>query len=111
MSLRSMSPIPLSPAARSSVSVYEVDAKEMQNHAPEDEVRECPAHHVFRQRNHSSSVCPAVPLFVYGGCTYRSGARPWKSSLFSALVCMRREAVRTNWPTVALKPDRKALKG
>ena len=24
---------------------------------------------------------------------------------------MRNEAVRTNWPTVALKPDRKALKG
>ena len=26
-------------------------------------------------------------------------------------VCMRRLAVRTNWPTAALKPERKALKG
>lgn len=33
------------------------------------------------------------------------------SALFSGLVWMRREAVRTNWPTVALKPERKALKG
>lgn len=28
-----------------------------------------------------------------------------------SLVCMRKEAVRTNCPTAALKPDRKALKG
>lgn len=34
-----------------------------------------------------------------------------KSALFSGFVWMRREAVRTNWPTVALKPERKALKG
>lgn len=33
------------------------------------------------------------------------------SALFSGFVCMRSEAVRTNWPTVALKPERKALKG
>jgi hypothetical protein len=33
------------------------------------------------------------------------------SALFSGLVWMRSEAVRTNWPTVALKPERKALKG
>jgi hypothetical protein len=26
-------------------------------------------------------------------------------------VCIRREAVRTNWPTAAQKPERKALKG
>ena len=26
-------------------------------------------------------------------------------------VCIRNEAVRTNWPTAALKPERKALKG
>lgn len=34
-----------------------------------------------------------------------------KSALFSGFVWMRREAVRTNWPTVALKPERKALNG
>ena len=28
-----------------------------------------------------------------------------------SLVCIRREAVRTNCPTAALKPDRKALNG
>jgi hypothetical protein len=28
-----------------------------------------------------------------------------------SLVCMRNEAVRTNWPTAAEKPERKALKG
>jgi hypothetical protein len=33
------------------------------------------------------------------------------SALFSGFVWMRSEAVRTNWPTVALKPERKALKG
>lgn len=26
-------------------------------------------------------------------------------------VCIRNEAVRTNWPTAAEKPERKALKG
>ena len=34
-----------------------------------------------------------------------------KSALFSGLVCMRKLTVRTNWPTVAEKPERKALKG
>jgi hypothetical protein len=34
-----------------------------------------------------------------------------KLALFSGLVWMRRDAVRTNWPTQALKPERKALKG
>ena len=34
-----------------------------------------------------------------------------KSALFSGLVWMRRDAVRTNWPTQALKPERNALKG
>lgn len=33
------------------------------------------------------------------------------SLLFAGLVCMRNDAARTNWPTVALKPARKALKG
>jgi hypothetical protein len=33
------------------------------------------------------------------------------SDMFSGFVWMRSEAVRTNWPTVALKPERKALKG
>ena len=41
----------------------------------------------------------------------RSCEMLWNSALFSGLVWMRSEAVRTNWPTVALKPARKALKG
>lgn len=34
-----------------------------------------------------------------------------KLALFSGLVWMRSDAVSTNWPTQALKPERKALKG
>jgi hypothetical protein len=41
----------------------------------------------------------------------RSCEMLWNSTLFSGFVCMRRLAVSTNWPTVALKPERKALKG
>jgi len=33
------------------------------------------------------------------------------SALFSGFVWIRKLAVSTNWPTVALKPDRNALKG
>ena len=41
----------------------------------------------------------------------RSCEMLWNSTLFSGFVCMRKLAVSTNWPTVALKPDRNALKG
>lgn len=34
-----------------------------------------------------------------------------KSALFSGFVWMRRDAVSTNCPTVAAKPERNALKG
>jgi len=34
-----------------------------------------------------------------------------KSALFWGLVWILKLAVRTNWPTVAEKPERKALKG
>lgn len=40
-----------------------------------------------------------------------SGDTAGKSDLLLSVVWMRREAVRTNWPTVAEKPERKALKG
>lgn len=43
--------------------------------------------------------------------TYRSWEMLSKSALFSGLVCMRKLTVRTNWPTVAEKPERNALKG
>lgn len=43
--------------------------------------------------------------------TYRSSLVAVNSALFSGFVWMRRLAVRTNWPTVAEKPDRNALKG
>jgi hypothetical protein len=33
------------------------------------------------------------------------------SALFSGFVCILKLAVSTNWPTVALKPDKNALKG
>jgi hypothetical protein len=45
------------------------------------------------------------------GSTYLSWEMLSKSALFSGFVCMRKLTVRTNWPTVAEKPERKALKG
>jgi hypothetical protein len=43
--------------------------------------------------------------------TYRSFDILSNSALFSGFVWIRKLAVRTNCPTVALKPARKALKG
>lgn len=43
--------------------------------------------------------------------TYLSTDIRSNSALFSGLVCMRKLAVSTNWPTVAEKPERKALNG
>lgn len=40
---------------------------------------------------------------------YLSGETFGKSDLLASVVWMRRETVRTNWPTQAPKPDRKAL--
>ena len=46
-----------------------------------------------------------------GEVTYRSWLMLSNSFLFCGLHWMRNEAVSTNCPTVALKPDRKALNG
>lgn len=43
--------------------------------------------------------------------THLSSLVAENSALFSGFVWIRRLTVRTNWPTVAEKPDRKALKG
>lgn len=43
--------------------------------------------------------------------TYRSSPTLLNSPRLPGLVCMRRLAVRTNCPTVAEKPARKALNG
>ena len=43
--------------------------------------------------------------------TNRSSDNPLNSFRFSLVVCIRRLTVNTNWPTVAEKPDRKALYG
>lgn len=84
----------------------------MEKHAAKDEVRKC-----------STDVSVIVPIGERRGFlkVMDSVRKPWKtdrssdillnSSRFSGFVCMRREAVRTNWPTVELKPARKALKG
>jgi hypothetical protein len=52
-----------------------------------------------------SPVTPSIVLVVlfFAVADAEGGGR--------SLVCMRREAVRTNWPTAALKPARKALNG
>jgi hypothetical protein len=55
----------------------------------------------------SSMISPVTPSTVlvvaFFAAAIPAGAR--------SLVCMRSEAVRTNWPTAAEKPERKALKG
>jgi hypothetical protein len=43
--------------------------------------------------------------------TNLSGDTESNSALFSAFVWMRNEAVKTNCPTVAENPERKALNG
>lgn len=50
-------------------------------------------------------------VLLEGEKTHRSFETVTNSVLFSGFVWMRRLAVRTNWPTVAEKPARKALKG
>lgn len=50
----------------------------------------------------SSSAVLAFPVFPFDGVLV---------SLVGSLVCIRKLAVRTNWPTAAQKPLRKALKG
>ena len=50
-------------------------------------------------------------MLLEGEGTHRSFETVTNSVLFSGFVWMRRLAVRTNWPTVAEKPARKALKG
>jgi len=66
-------------------------------------------------RNHNFTLAYAPSYRVQsaadGKQTYRSCDTVLNSDLFSGFVCIRKEAVRTNWPTVALKPERKALKG
>jgi hypothetical protein len=43
--------------------------------------------------------------------THRSCDTVLNSPTFSGLLCMRSDAVSTNWPTVAPKPERNALNG
>ena len=87
----------------SNQSVYKIHAKKMQYQAPEHEIRKRPTtpHH-----QHSSPIGEYEERRLY-----RSGLTLLNSALFSGFVWMRKLAVRTNWPTVALKPARKALKG
>lgn len=68
-------------------------------------VRECSS--ANRQYKNRGARCARTSLYK----TYLSGDTDGKSDLFPSAVWIRREAVRTNWPTVAEKPERKALKG
>ncbi len=54
---------------------------------------------------------PYTARLVGKSLTYLSCDTVLNSFLFSGLLCIRREAVRTNCPTVAPKPERNALKG
>lgn len=90
------------------LSINEVDAEEVQNHASKDEVRECS---VSKHVSRSPQWYVCIPHRSLVGQPYLSCEIFSKSALFAGLVCMRRLAVRTNCPTVAPKPERKALKG
>jgi hypothetical protein len=79
--------------------VDEVHAEEVQNHAPKHIIRKRPV--LLSESPVSSPRC-----FTYLSCDIFS-----KSALLSAFVCILKLAVSTNCPTVAEKPDRKALKG
>jgi len=81
--------------------VDEVDAEEVQYHAPKDVVRKRSAAVVS-----ITLMCSAECKHPYLSCDILSN-----SALFSAFVCIRKLAVSTNCPTVAEKPDRKALNG
>lgn len=101
------------PAAR---SVNEIDTEEMQNQAPEDVIRKGPviisthstAHTPPNQKAYlSCETAPTEPdsfPFAVAADLAPSFGTP-------LLVCMRRLAVRTNWPTAAQKPLRNALNG
>jgi hypothetical protein len=55
----------------------------------------------------SSTISPVTPSTDFIVTFFADGAPAGGLSL----VCIRNEAVRTNWPTAAEKPERKALKG
>jgi len=93
--------------------VDEVDAEEMQYHAPEHKVRECPvikprvSPYIVHHLNGSKESMGEYELRV----SYLSSEVPRNSFSFSGFVCIRKLAVSTNCPTVAENPARKALKG
>jgi hypothetical protein len=123
-----------------SPSIDKVDAEEMQNQAPKNEIRECPTvtQHVSTGPSHSHTRCavphnrdlnmtarerkishlscdtpsvsfprPVTSLPAFAG----TEETPFPLAPSTELVCIRKLAVRTNWPTAAQKPLRKALKG
>ena len=60
---------------------------------------------------YSKGLCPQIGIETKEEGTYRSWLTLANSALFCGLHWILNEAVSTNCPTVALKPDRKALKG
>lgn len=106
-------------------SVDKVNAEKVQDQAPKDVIRECPNQ---RKNVKSANVLPTCTAAAYQ--TYLSwetspldsSASPANRAFFpfelgllsfllGVLVCILRLAVRTNWPTAAQKPLRKALNG
>lgn len=57
-------------------------------------------------------ISPVTPSTVFAVGFFDVSVESWEVvDGERSLVCMRREMVRTNWPTQAPKPERKALKG
>lgn len=85
----------------------------MQDHAPKDEIGESPVYR-FKMISLSFPLLHGLqmPLLLpMPGFTYLSCDMVPNSPVFCGFVWIRKLAVSTNWPMVAEKPERKALKG
>ena len=115
-------------------SIHKIHTKEMQYQAPQHEIRKrpiritlvisrCPHQIISIPSPRNLTTTATMKQYQMGSnnmklwktaggeVTYRSWLILSNSFLFCGLHWMRNEAVSTNCPTVALKPDRKALNG
>lgn len=104
-------------------SVNKVNAEEMQDQAPENIIRKRPINRskvsnritYRRERKRRTNLsCETVTAESSPSPPANRAFFPLELGLFSfpvEFVCMRKLAVRTNWPTAAQKPLRKALNG
>ena len=84
------------------ILVDKVDTEEVKNKTSEDVVGKCPV---------PGLACDITPYTTKAAGANLSCDMVPNSALFSGLVWILKLAVSTNWPTVAAKPERNALKG